>query len=75
MRTRSHTPLKPGFVERHPWRCLLLAWLVGVLLRMAHTLELTLLADVLFVGGVVLLIVGYVLRKKRAARQANGGSK
>ena len=70
MMARSYTPNKPGFIERHPWRCLLLTWLAGVPLRMGHTLELVLLPDVMFVAGVVLLIVGYARREKRTARQA-----
>ena len=70
MISRSYTPNKPGFVERHPWWCLLLTWLAGVPLRFAHIFELDLLSDVIFVVGVVLLIVGLMRRKNRAARQA-----
>ena len=67
MQPQSYTPNKPGFVERHPWRCLLIAWLVSLPLRLlATSVEVRLLADGLVVVGVVLLIVGFVQRERRA---------
>ena len=69
MRSRSYMPNKPGFVERHPWRCLLIAWLVGMPLRFfATSLEVWILPDVIFTVGVLLLIVGQVRRARRARR-------
>ena len=58
-----------GFVERHPWGCLLIGFAMRIPISMAGKLtgsyELRLLAELVFVIGVACVVLGYFLRFRR----------
>ena len=58
-----------GFVERHPWRCLLIGfamrWPIAMAGNLTGSYELSLLAEFVFVIGIAAVVLGYFLRYRR----------